>query len=68
MVKAAREQLALRGLGHLFADGDGEVVLAWQEGDLWLRQMIDWLSPDRAWSSRLQDDRHVASRRTGSAA
>lgn len=47
MVKAAREQLDSRGLGHLFRDGDGEVVSAWQEGDVWLRQMIDWLTPDR---------------------
>jgi len=47
MVTAAREQLELRDLGHLFRDGDGEVVTAWQEGDIWLRQMIDWLTPDR---------------------
>lgn len=49
MVRAAREQLALRELDGLFSPdhGDGEVVTAWQEGDLWLRQMIDWLSHDR---------------------
>ena len=47
MVKAAREQLELRGLGNLFREGNGEVVTAWQEGDIWLRQMIDWLTPDR---------------------
>lgn len=46
MVKAAREQLDNRGLGHLFTAGAGEVVTAWREGDLWLRQMIDWLTPD----------------------
>lgn len=47
MVKAAREQLELRGLGHLFRDGNGEVCAAWREGNLWFRQLIDWLSPDR---------------------
>jgi hypothetical protein len=50
MVKAAREQLELRGLGHLFGEhGDSEVVIAWQEraGGLWCRQMVDWLSTDR---------------------
>lgn len=49
MVRAAREQLELRGLGYLFRDGDGEIVTAWRErrGDFWCRQMIDWLTPDR---------------------
>lgn len=49
MVTAAREQLEQREIGHLFTDGngDGEVVTAWQEGGIWLRQMIDWLTPDR---------------------
>jgi hypothetical protein len=48
MVRAAREQLELRGIGDLFNEhGDGECVLAWKEGDLWLRQMVDWLSHDR---------------------
>lgn len=46
MVKAAREQLELRGLGNLFGDGAGEVVTAWQQDGYWCRQMIDWLSPD----------------------
>lgn len=47
MVAAAREQMEHRGLAHLFRDGDGEVVAAWHEGDIWLRQLIDWLTPDR---------------------
>lgn len=50
MVRAAHEQLEMRGLGHLFGvggDGNGEAVLAWQEGDLWFRQMVDWLTFDR---------------------
>lgn len=52
MVKAAREQLALRGLDRFFRDGHGEVVTVWSEpgvldhDDIWCRQMIDWLSPD----------------------
>jgi hypothetical protein len=49
MVAAAREQLELRGLGHLFAagQGDGEVVLAWPERRIWCRQMVDWLTSNR---------------------
>lgn len=48
MARAAREQLELRGLGGIFGDkGDSEVVVAWREGKIWLRQMIDWLSADR---------------------
>lgn len=49
MVKAAREQLDLRRLNHLFAgpgdySGRGEVVIAWKEDSgFWCRQMIDWL-------------------------
>lgn len=47
MVDAAREQLKLRRLSHLFNDGTGETVMAWKEGELWFRQMIDWLTHDR---------------------
>lgn len=47
MVKAAREQLEVRAQGHLFRDGDGEAVLAWEDRGMWLRQMVDWLTPDR---------------------
>lgn len=43
MVRAAREQLELRGLASLFNDGAGEVVIAWRE-KFWCRQMIDWLT------------------------
>lgn len=28
-------------------NGDGEVVIAWREGDLWFRSMIDWLPRHR---------------------
>ena len=42
MVHSARLQLHGRfGLGDLFDDGAAEVVLAWREGDIWLRTMID---------------------------
>jgi PDDEXK-like domain of unknown function (DUF3799) len=47
IVKAGREQLELRRFGHLFRDGDGEVVVAWKEPNVgWCRQMIDWLTPN----------------------
>lgn len=45
MTRSAREQLDQRGLAHLFEKGNGEVVLAWCEDDIWLRQMVDWLTP-----------------------
>ena len=55
IVGAAREQLALRHLAHLFNDGAGEVMTAWldemggpQPATLWCRQLIDWLTHDRA--------------------
>lgn len=49
MVRAAREQLDVRGLGMLFqpSHGDGEAVMAWEDRGMWLRQMVDWLTPDR---------------------
>lgn len=47
MVRAAKEQLALRGLSNLFNDGGaGEVVIAWREKFGWCRQMVDWLADD----------------------
>jgi len=47
MVVAAREQLALRGLGGLLGHGDAEVMLMWNEGATWCRQLLDFLSTDR---------------------
>lgn len=44
MVAAAREQLDAMQLGHCFAAGAAEVVVAWNEGEIWFRSMIDWLS------------------------
>jgi hypothetical protein len=50
MVAAAREQLALMPppACNLFGplSGQGEVCVVWKEGDIWLRQLIDWLSGD----------------------
>lgn len=47
MVSSARTQLAQRGLDDLFTEGHGEVVALWQEDDIWLRMMMDWLTTDR---------------------
>ncbi|CAL8981834.1 hypothetical protein RHODOP_04774 [Rhodoplanes sp. P11] len=50
LVDRARDQLSAAGLGEAFSPdaGDGEMVIAWQDGDgLWRRAMIDWLSHDR---------------------
>jgi hypothetical protein len=48
MVEAGRAQLTAIGLTSPFdpLTGNGEVVLAWQEDDLWLRTMVDWLEQD----------------------
>lgn len=50
MVKAAREQLAgIDGCQELFQPdaGDGEVVVAWQDEQVWCRAMFDWLPHNR---------------------
>lgn len=51
MAKAARQQLAERGFAADWEFGDAEIVIAWREGDLWFRAMIDWLPPEclRVW-------------------
>lgn len=46
MVRAARAQLDAVGWKDAFRVGNGEVMIAWKEGDLWFRSLIDWLSPD----------------------
>lgn len=45
MVGAAIERLDGAAF-HSEAPGKGEVVLAWEEGGLWFRTMIDWLNDD----------------------
>jgi PDDEXK-like uncharacterized protein DUF3799 len=42
IVTATRQQLDAVGWKTAFREGHGEVVIAWQEGDLWLRSMLDW--------------------------
>jgi PDDEXK-like domain of unknown function (DUF3799) len=49
MVKRAHEQLRhIPGCGHIGdpIQGDAEVVIASCEDGLWLRAMIDWITPD----------------------
>lgn len=47
MTLAAKLQLQqIDGCERAFKDGDGEVVAACLDGDLWLRAMIDWITPD----------------------
>lgn len=43
MVNAANAQMRDHPAAPLFQDGAGEVVIAWKEGGLWFRSMIDWL-------------------------
>lgn len=48
MVRAAQLQLLMRGEIHLFRNGGaGEVMTLWEEGPIWLRQLLDWLTDDR---------------------
>jgi hypothetical protein len=47
MVDSARAQLAkIEGCERAFIEGDAEVVVANCEDGLWLRSMIDWITPD----------------------
>ena len=47
MVLAANGQLSqIAGCERAFRDGSGEVVAANVEDGLWLRTMIDWITPD----------------------
>lgn len=43
MVEAARSQLDAASVKDAFRKGEGEVLLAWREGDLWFRSLIDWV-------------------------
>jgi hypothetical protein len=51
MVSSARRDLDLIGWNDAFTEGNGEAVLIWSEGEgedkIWLRIMLDWLTPDR---------------------
>jgi hypothetical protein len=47
LATAAQLQLKqIEGCERAFVDGDAEVVIANRENDLWLRSMIDWITPD----------------------
>lgn len=47
MVRAAQAQLTAIGWTDVFAEGQGEVVIAWHEGETWFRSMIDWMPSTR---------------------
>jgi PDDEXK-like domain of unknown function (DUF3799) len=65
MVHAARDQLELRGLSHFFRIGNAEVVMAWQEGDIWFRQMLDWLIDGQVMLDYKSTDMSVAPHNLG---
>lgn len=44
MVKAALAQLAQTEHHDAFEGGAGEIMLAWKEGDLWFRSLVDWMA------------------------
>ncbi len=47
MVDAARDAMEAAGCQDAFSDrGHGEAVIAWQEGGIWFRSMIDFLMPE----------------------
>lgn len=46
MVAAALSQLKNHEAKDALTDGDGEVALIWQEGDMWFRCLVDWLHRD----------------------
>jgi hypothetical protein len=47
MVDAGTEQLCkIHGCQNAFTNGDAEVVIANNEDGIWLRSMIDWITPD----------------------
>lgn len=47
MVDSALEQLhRIPGCERAFTDGDSEVVIANCEDGIWLRSMLDWITPD----------------------
>jgi hypothetical protein len=60
LVAAVNKRLAAMGLKDDFEFGDGEAVIAWREGDIWLRTMIDWLLPGYRLSYDLKTTRASA--------
>lgn len=43
LAKAAPAQLAAASHERAFAGGQAEVMLAWKEGNLWFRSLVDWM-------------------------
>ena len=43
LAAAMRPQLDAAGHRDAFIDGQAEVMLAWREGDLWFRALVDWM-------------------------
>ena len=48
MVTAAKSFIDTTEYEGIFQDGKPEQVVTWQEDDIWLRSMLDWLTTDRA--------------------
>ena len=44
---ALHRQLDEMGLGYVLTDGEPEKVIAWKEGEFWMRAMLDRWIPDR---------------------
>jgi hypothetical protein len=42
IVEAGKKQLAVAGLADVFADGNGEVCVAAEDG-IWMRALVDWM-------------------------
>lgn len=43
MAKSAREQIELHEAKDFMLDGQGEVMLLWEEEGVWFRSLVDWL-------------------------
>lgn len=48
MLGAARDYIASSELAGVFDDGESELTMIWQEGDVWCRARPDWLTTDRS--------------------
>jgi hypothetical protein len=46
MAKSAREQIEIHEAKDFIQNGQGEVMLLWEEDGVWLRSLVDWLHDD----------------------
>lgn len=46
MAKSLREQIEIHEAKDFMTDGQGEVMLLWQEDGIWCRSLVDWLHAD----------------------